>query len=54
MNMSHIRSKDTKPEENNKLLTEMGWHVFTIWECQLKKNSAEENLEKLYREITDI
>ena len=43
-----------RDKENKKLLTEMGWRVFTIWECQLKKNSAEESLEKLYREITDI
>lgn len=39
--------------ENQQLLTAMGWRIFTIWECQLKKNSADENLNRLYLEITE-
>ncbi|WP_033369379.1 very short patch repair endonuclease [Selenomonas bovis] len=42
-----------RDKENKKLLMEMGWRVFTIWECQLKKGSAEENLSRLYHEITE-
>ena len=37
--------------ENHKQLTEQGWRVLTIWECQLKKKVAEENLLRLYNDI---
>lgn len=36
---------------NNALLKEQGWRVLIIWECQLKKKVAEENLDMLYNEI---
>ena len=42
-----------RDKENKKILEEQGWRVLTIWECQLKKAVAEENLEKLYREIVE-
>lgn len=37
--------------QNSFLLTQQGWKVLTIWECQLKKNVAEENLSLLYEKI---
>lgn len=37
--------------DNQQLLTEQGWRVLIIWECQLKKKVAEENLLQLYNEI---
>lgn len=37
---------------NQRLLSEQGWRVLVIWECQLKKKVAEENLSKLYDNIT--
>lgn len=37
--------------DNLKTLTEQGWRVITIWECQLKKKVVEENLLRLYNEI---
>lgn len=37
--------------ENTQTLTEQGWRVLTIWECQLKKKTAEENLLQLYNDI---
>jgi len=37
--------------DNHKLLIEQGWRVLTIWECQLKKKVAEENLLRLYNDI---
>lgn len=40
-----------RDEENKKLLTEQGWRVLIIWECQLKKKNAEENLLRLYNDI---
>lgn len=42
-----------RDKENKKILEEQGWQVLTIWECQLKKAVAEENLEKLYSEIVE-
>lgn len=36
--------------DNLRTLTEQGWRVITIWECQLKKKVAEENLLRLYNE----
>ena len=41
-----------RDKENHKLLEEQRWRVLVIWECQLKKSNSEENLEKLYKEIT--
>ena len=40
-----------RDKENYKSLQALGWRVLLIWECQLKKSKAEENLDKLYREI---
>ena len=37
--------------ENQKLLMEQGWRVLVIWECQLKKKVAAENLLQLYNDI---
>lgn len=40
--------------QNIALLTEQGWRVLIIWECQLKKKVAEKNLEMLYDKIIEI
>mgnify|MGYP003526270245 CR=1 FL=1 len=40
-----------RDNQNAALLTEQGWQVLTIWECQLKKKTAEENLQLLYNKI---
>ena len=37
--------------QNTALLAEQGWQVLIIWECQLKKKVAEENLQLLYNKI---
>ena len=37
--------------QNTTLLAEQGWQVLTIWECQLKKKVADENLQLLYNKI---
>ncbi len=41
-----------RDQRNQKLLKEMGWNVFIIWECQLKKNNREQTLDELYAQIT--
>ena len=40
-----------RDERNKKALTEMGWNVIVIWECQLKKCKRDQTLEDLYLEI---
>ena len=37
--------------EHIAVLTEQGWRVITVWECELKKNVRSERLERLYWEI---
>ena len=40
-----------RDERKKKALTEMGWNVIVIWECQLKKCKRDQTLEDLYLEI---
>lgn len=40
-----------RDKENQRILAEQGWRVLIIWECQLKKKVAEDNLLQLYNEI---
>lgn len=37
---------------NVQKLREVGWNVIVVWECELKKQSRTERLDKLYLEIT--
>ncbi len=37
--------------DNQQMLTDQGLRVLTIWECQLKKKVAAENLLRLYNDI---
>jgi len=37
---------------NHAALSNSGWHVIVVWECELKKAVAEERLKRLCREIT--
>lgn len=36
---------------NNQLLSEQGWNVIVIWECQLKKSTFDETLQHLVGQI---
>lgn len=46
--INHNVERDIK---NASLLAEAGWQVLTIWECQLKRKVAEQNLIILYDKI---
>ena len=37
--------------EHIKELQSNGWHVITVWECELKKAVCDERLDSLYNEI---
>lgn len=36
---------------NNQLLSEQGWNVIVIWECQLKKSTFDETMQHLVEQI---
>ena len=44
----------TRDEENMRLLSYVGWRVFVIWECELKKDVAEKNLRRFYENLVMI
>lgn len=56
-NAEYWKKKITRNVErdflNYEALESLGWKVLVIWECELKKKVAEENLRQLYREITE-
>lgn len=58
MPKSNIQFWDAKLERtqerdknNMNQLQQMGWKVLTIWECELKNNTLNDCLEKLYNQI---
>lgn len=42
-----------RDQNNLKELKNIGWRVFIIWECELKKKIAPSNLEKLFLKIVE-
>lgn len=54
-NEDYWKKKILRNVERDKIniekLKELGWKVLTIWECELKKATIEERLEKLINEI---
>lgn len=46
-----INGNVKRDKDNISKLNELGWKVYTIWECQLKKFVRDENLSKLYNDI---
>lgn len=47
-----INKNVERDAENHRILSEQGWKILVIWDCQLKKKVADENLENLYNAIT--
>lgn len=43
-----------RDKRNHRLLEEQGWRVIEIWECELKKKSAQDRLEHLAQELRNI
>lgn len=41
-----------RDERNKKILSDIGWNVIVVWECQLKKYKRDQTLENLYLKIT--
>ena len=40
-----------RDQKNYELLRELGWHVFVIWECELKRSVMEKTLDSLINNI---
>lgn len=49
-----IEGNVLRDKTNRKLLADMGWRVFTIWECELKKSMVHKTLARLEDELRDI
>lgn len=49
--MNKINLNKEKDDRDIKSLGKAGWHVITVWECQLKKNKKEETLIGLEKEL---
>lgn len=47
-----IKRNEERDQKSHELLSDMGWKVIVVWECQLKKDKAETALEALYNQIT--
>lgn len=45
------KHRDTRNIEE---LESLGWRVIVVWECELRKSSRDERLERLYDEITSV
>lgn len=46
-----ITTNIKRDDENYRALESAGWKVLVIWECELKKKVAEDNLQNLYRKV---
>jgi len=46
-----IETTVRRDEEKKKQLNALGWHVITVWECELKKDKRENTLSTLVQEI---
>ena len=47
-----IQRNVERDHKNMEILTNMGWNVLVVWECQLKKKYFEETMNRLVEGIT--
>ncbi len=47
--LDKINGNKKRDTETEKLLTDLGWKVITIWECELKKKSLNDTLNILLK-----
>ena len=47
-----LQANRERDETNRRYLEQSGWHVLTVWECELKKELSQQTLRRLYEEIT--
>ena len=52
--MEKIRRNKERDERVKQQLTAMGWHIITIWECELKPKVREKALQSLTYTLNSI
>ena len=48
-----IENNALRDQRNYELLRGIGWRVFVIWECELKKNNGQATLKKIIAELEE-
>lgn len=43
-----------RDKHNRELLSDQGWRIIEVWECELKKKSVQETLNRLVHELHNI
>ena len=43
-----------RDKHNRQILSDQGWRVIEVWECELKKKSAQETLDHLVQDLRNI
>ena len=46
-----ITGNRTRDRRTRRRLRRLGWHVFTVWECQLKADARDKTITRLLRQI---
>ena len=46
-----ITKNAERDAKNTQLLQDLGWHVITIWECELKNTLFEETMKRIIAEL---
>lgn len=46
-----LKKNIERDKSNRKILEDKGWNVITIWECELKKDTIEQTLNRLVEEL---
>lgn len=52
--MNKISGNIKNDSQKRELLEKKGWHIITVWECQLKKGKRETTLNELISKIQEI
>lgn len=46
-----IKRNEERDRQNQLMLKKMGWKVITVWECELKKDSFLDSMNKLVKQL---
>jgi DNA mismatch endonuclease (patch repair protein) len=49
--MDKITTNKKNDAKKKRLITKLGWHIITLWECDLKKQKVDKTLSKLLKAI---
>lgn len=49
--MEKFSGNQIKDEQSVKTLTEQGWHIIVVWECELKKNAVTDTFNRIENQL---